>query len=166
MPSHLPINEALDAPNGSLVRLAAGGVVFTDLGPAMGRTTAFPHRILANVPSIRNAVERRMVGNREGYVLPVDGVVRLLEVLAKTRSKTDANADALSEFLDWARNRLVPELQARFGQAQPIPCKVCIQTEGLDLRMDLADLRLLRIELERPGQPKVAVQGDGLLKTN
>ena len=159
-----PTIDALAAPNGSIVRLAAGGAVFSDLGPAMGRTTAYPHRLLANVPNFRDLVERRMVGNREGYILPLKGVARLLEILEGINSKTDANDATLKGFHVWATDQLIPELKSRFGAMEPSPCKVRICVEGgVDLRLDLSDLSLLRIEIERQGEPMALVQGSALL---
>jgi hypothetical protein len=159
-----PAPDFLLAPNGSRVRIAAGGAVFSDLGPAMGRTTSFPHRILANVPNFRDLVVRRMVGNREGYILSAEGMYRLLVILAENVSKTPENQSALDTFRDWATQTLIPELVARFGAAQPCPGKIRICAGGVDLRLDLADLGLLLVEIERPGQPKATLQGTALLQ--
>lgn len=89
---------------------------------------------------------------------------RLLLILAENVSKTPENQSALDTFREWATQTLIPELVARFGTAQPCPGKIRICAGGMDLRLDLADLSVLLVEVERPGQPKAALQGTARLQ--
>jgi hypothetical protein len=122
------------------------------------QTTSFPHRILANVPNFRDLVERRMVGTREGYILSADGVFRLLQILAEVTSKTPENQAALDTFRHWCIQTLIPELAHR---TQPCPGKIRICADGVDLRLDLADLaRVGRTPVADAALP--GVRADGL----
>jgi len=157
----------LNAPyNQARVRLNGAGVVFSDLGPAMGRTTAYMHRLLANRPEFQGFVERRTVGNREGcYVLSLTGVEFLIGIMRDSKGwEKPGYVDSMSSFLEWAERVLIPKLRARQGQAESIPCVVRITAEGqTDLRLDMADLGRLQIELHRPGMPKILINGRSLL---
>jgi hypothetical protein len=137
--------------------------LLNDLGPAFGRSNAIVHRIMANSSEFRDLVSRVKVGSREGYVVSAAGIRWLVGALLKQKVHRVADGKrAVEEFAEWVEHSLLPELSIPAPEA-PTPCAVRLVCNGVDIRLHIPDLSLLRIHLEPQGITGFSMDGDALL---